>query len=49
MVLIPTFISAIFGLGLVFVFVEKVVDHGQFGARRNADISMMLMAPPPKK
>ena len=39
LVLIPTLSSAIFGR--VFSF-----DHGQFGARRDADIGMKPKAPP---
>ena len=42
LVLIPTLSSAIFGR--VFVF-----DHGQFGARRDADIGMDPKAPPLEK
>ena len=42
LVLIPTLSSAIFGR--VFVF-----DHGQFGARRDADIGMEPKAPPLEK
>jgi hypothetical protein len=42
LVLVPTLSSAIFGR--VFSF-----DHGQFGARRDADIGMGPKAPPLEK
>jgi len=42
LVLIPTLISVIFGSSFVF-------DHGQFGARRDANIGMKPEVPPPEK
>ena len=49
LVLIPTLISAVFGQGLCFLFVEEVVDHGQFGTCQDANIGMIPKAPPAGK